>query len=127
MRLLRLLLFPCCLLAVGCADAAWELAHNSPLPAGLRSDAQAQRAAATSSNIRLDIYAGGTDRLLFRREYDTILTRVADAGSYHSPVGGVDPADTVFFISFNGVESQVRLVARPNIIAFYDEPGGTER
>ena len=127
MRTLHLFLtLAACLLTGGCADASWDLAHGSPLPAGLRTDEQAQRAAATPSNIRLDIIAGGTSRLRFYRGYDTILTRAADAGSDRDPgprVGpGVGPDGTLFFISFNGIESPIRLVARPNIVAFADEP-----
>ena len=123
MRTLHLLLtLAACLLTGGCVDASWDLAHGSPLPAGLRTDEQAQRAAATSSNIRLDIIAGGTSRLRFYRGHDTILTRAADAGSDRDRGPGVGPDGTLFFLSFNGVESPIRLVARPNIVAFADEP-----
>ncbi len=94
-----------CLFAGGCVEATFSLAHGSPLPKGLCDDAQAQRAATTSSRIELWLYTYDPPRLKFYRHDTVFFTRSGDAGE----VGD---------ISFNGVPSSLHRVANPNVVTF---------
>lgn len=103
-----------CTLVGGCVESTFHLAHDSPLPRGLRSDEAAQRAVTTASNIELWFYTYDPPRLKFYRGRDVVLARAADPEP--------DELAGDFLVRFNGVESKFRHVAYPNIIAVEGEP-----
>ncbi len=107
-----------CALVSGCVESVFHLSRTSPLPKGLLSDEEAQRAATTASDIELWLYTYELPRLKFYRHEDVVLTR--DAEEYRNPEASEPEA--VFFVRFNGVESKFRHVAYPNIIAVEGEP-----
>ena len=100
----------------GCGvESQFSLAHQSPLPLGLRDDAKAAHAAATASRIELYYRTYDPPRLLFYRGSDAVLAREG-VHVWFKHAGMSDR----WFIRFNGLMSEIEHVAAPNVVRFTD-------
>jgi hypothetical protein len=107
-----------CLTALGCdVESTFDLTRASPMPAGLRSDPQVTKAAASATLVQLWLFTWRAE-LRFYESDELVLVRKGDGYRNAEPNEG---GEFHFFVRFNGVESTFRQTILPSILVVEDE------